>query len=103
MGPPSFKRVEEAYHAALARPPGERDAFLREVCGGDRRATLTVGRPRVLFEGEFEEGGCCTSNYDIAPDGRFLMIEPSRDREPEVSHLVVVDNWFTELRQKLAR
>jgi serine/threonine protein kinase/sugar lactone lactonase YvrE len=35
MGPPSFSRVEEAYHAALARPPGERDAFLQEACGGD--------------------------------------------------------------------
>jgi hypothetical protein len=42
-------------------------------------------------------------NYDVAPDGRFLMIEPSRDREPEAQRLVVVDNWFTELRQKLAR
>jgi hypothetical protein len=66
-------------------------------------ASLTVDRPRVLFEGEFEEGGDTTPNYDIAPDGRFLMIEPSGDREPAVSHLVVIDNWFTELRQKLAR
>ena len=66
-------------------------------------ASPTVDRPRVLFEGEFEEGGTSTANYDIAPDGRFLMIEPSRDREPPPSHLVVIDNWFTEVRQKLAR
>ena len=66
-------------------------------------ASLTVDRPRALFEGEFGEGGCCTPNYDIAPDGRFLMIEPLRDRGPEAQHLVVIDNWFTELRQKLAR
>jgi serine/threonine-protein kinase len=66
-------------------------------------ASLTVDRPRVLFEGEFEEGGSTTPNYDIAPDGRFLMIEPSRDQVPATSHLVVIDNWFTELRQKLAR
>ena len=66
-------------------------------------ASLTVDRPRVLFEGEFEEGGCCTPNYDIAPDGRFLMIEPSHDVGPATSRLVVIDNWFTELRQKLAR
>ena len=66
-------------------------------------ASLTVDRPRVLFEGEFEEGGFCTPNYDVAPDGRFLMIAPFRDREPEAQHLVVIDNWFTELRQKLAR
>jgi dipeptidyl aminopeptidase/acylaminoacyl peptidase len=66
-------------------------------------ASLTVERPRVLFEGEFEGGGCCVPNYDIAPDGRFLIIERFRDREPEAQHLVVIDNWFTELRQKLAR
>jgi eukaryotic-like serine/threonine-protein kinase len=66
-------------------------------------ASLTVDRPRVLFEGEFEEGGDSTPNYDIAPDGRFLMIEPSRDAGPASSQLVVIDNWFTELRQKLAR
>ena len=66
-------------------------------------ASLTVERPRVLFEGEIEEGGPYTPNYDIAPDGRFLMIEPSRDQVPATSHLVVIDNWFTELRQKLAR
>jgi hypothetical protein len=42
-------------------------------------------------------------NYDIAPDGRFLMIEPSRDPAPASSHLVVIDNWFTEPQQKLGR
>ena len=66
-------------------------------------ASSTVDRPRVLFEGEFEEGGDSTPNYDIAPDGRFLMIEPVRDPGPATSNLVVIDNWFTELRQKLAR
>ena len=45
-------------------------------------ASLTVDRPRALFEGEFEEGG---------------SVEPSRDEEPAVSHLVVIDNWFTDL------
>jgi len=67
-----------------------------------RGASFTVDRPRVLFEGEFEGGGV-TPSYDIAPDGRFLMIEPSRDREPATSNLVVIDNWFAELRQKTAR
>ena len=66
-------------------------------------ALLTVDRPRVLFEGDFEEGGLVTRNYDIAPDGRFLMIEPSLDRRAAVSQLVVIDNWFTDLRQKRAR
>jgi serine/threonine-protein kinase len=64
--------------------------------------SFAVGESRVLFEGDFEVGGPVTPNYDIAPDGsRFLMIEPSREQPP--SHIVVVDNWFKELRQKLGR
>jgi serine/threonine-protein kinase len=67
-------------------------------------ALLTVDRPRVLLAGEFEEGGTVTPNYDMAPDGRrFLMIEPSQDPQPAPARLVVIDNWFTELRQRLGR
>ena len=31
----SWSKVEELFHAALERPPAEREAFLREACGGD--------------------------------------------------------------------
>ncbi len=62
--------------------------------------SLAVGESRLLFEGDFEVGGPVTPNYDITPDGsRLLMIEPSPKQAP--SHIVVVDNWFAELRQKL--
>jgi serine/threonine protein kinase len=30
-----FKRAEELYHAAQAQEPGQRDAFLKNACGGD--------------------------------------------------------------------
>jgi serine/threonine-protein kinase len=64
--------------------------------------SFAVGESRVLFEGDFEVGGPATPNYDIAPDGRRLvMIEPSPEQAP--SHIVVVDNWFAELRQKVGR
>jgi hypothetical protein len=33
--PVDFNRVEELYHAALARGPDERAAFLKEACGSD--------------------------------------------------------------------
>jgi serine/threonine-protein kinase len=66
------------------------------------RPSFAVGESRVLFEGDFEVGGPATPNYDIAADGsRMLMIEPSRDELP--SHIVVVDNWLRELRQKLGQ
>lgn len=35
MAAASFSRIETLYHAALERPPGERDRFLREACAGD--------------------------------------------------------------------
>ncbi len=54
--------------------------------------------PRVvsrasLFEGDYEV------DFDVAKDGRFLMIESARSG---VS-LVVVPNWRTELRRLTAR
>jgi hypothetical protein len=66
--------------------------------------SLRFDSPRVLFEGEFEQGGHVTPDYDLTPDGsRLLMIEPSHDAEPAPSRLVVIDNWFAELRQKVGR
>ena len=35
MTPERWKRVEELYHAARTRPPGERAAFLAEACRDD--------------------------------------------------------------------
>ena len=32
MTPERWKRIEELYHAALARPPAERAAFLAAAC-----------------------------------------------------------------------
>jgi serine/threonine-protein kinase len=67
-------------------------------------AAFTFDAPRVLFEGEFEWNGYVTPNYDLTPDGsRFLMTEPFHDPQPAPLRLVVIDNWFAELRQKVAR
>ena len=46
-----------------------------------------------LFEGDYEV------DFDVAKDGRFLMIESATSG---VS-LVVVPNWRTELRRLTAR
>jgi hypothetical protein len=35
MKPDPGKKVEELFHAALEREPGERDAFLEKACAGD--------------------------------------------------------------------
>jgi serine/threonine-protein kinase len=51
----------------------------------------------VLFEGPYAQW-VYHSNYDIHPDGeRFVMIKPI---EQESARLVVVLNWFEELRRR---
>jgi Tol biopolymer transport system component len=67
MDPPVWLRVKEVVAAALDRPPGERDAGLRELCGGDgllraeaesllaaigRAGTFLERPPRMLEAGE---------------------------------------------------
>jgi len=54
---------------------------------------LTVGKPKLLFEKDYEIAG-----YDVAPDGqRFLMVEPV---EPiNATEVTLVQNWFEELKR----
>jgi Tol biopolymer transport system component len=77
-----------------------RELFYRS---GDKMMVVDVppgpafrpGRPRMLFE---RSGNA----YDVAPDGRFLMIKPVTGNAPEQSaemHIVV--NWIEELRRRV--
>ena len=53
----------------------------------------------MLFEREFASGGYITiANYDVLPDGLFVMTEA----EPGSPRLTVVLNWFDVLKRKLA-
>jgi serine/threonine-protein kinase len=55
--------------------------------------TFTPGTPRLLFEGQY------APPYDVASDGRFLMI---RDEQPaDRTQLRFVLNWFEELKPTL--
>jgi hypothetical protein len=49
--------------------------------------------PRELFKGHFEEPGRpdWPRNYDVAPDGRFLMIRQTYMPAPRT--IVIVLNW----------
>jgi len=57
---------------------------------------FTAGPPRVLFEGPFNN--VSGISYDVAPDGRFLVLKPEYD-DSEVRELHVVLNWFDELKR----
>jgi hypothetical protein len=65
---------------------------------------VTIGTPRVLFENRGflplttpVSGGASARNWDVAPDGRFLMIKlPAVENS---SDIVVVQNWFEDLKR----
>ena len=65
-------------------------------------ASFATERPRVLVETRPVPGGYVTPNYDLTLDGRrLLLITPAQD-QPKIP-LVVVQNWFAELEDKVGR
>ena len=98
--------TEEAW--APAWSPNGRELFYRTrtmMMAVDVRTepTFVAGKPRVLFDNRpyvFRNPG---RNYDVAPDGqRFLMVQRGKQPRVEITHAVVVMNWFEELK-RLAR
>jgi eukaryotic-like serine/threonine-protein kinase len=79
-------------------PSGD-EIFYRSIDGQRMMAvtarterTLTIGRPRVLFEGQFRQG-TFWSEYDVSPKTHeFLMVAFD---EPLKPRLAVAVNWIT--------
>ncbi len=64
--------------------------------------SLSVGKPRVLFEGQYEPTLLATANYDVSPDGqRFLMLKASAGKDEAPTQINVVLNWFEELKRRV--
>ncbi len=62
------------------------------------KPVLAVGKPRLLFEGDFE---LSHHDYGLLPDGKhFIMIQPVGKTPPAEMHVVV--NWADELKARLA-
>ena len=58
MDPEQWKRIDNLLHAALERPPAERDAFLKRECAGDKALEREV-RSLLAFDqqaGSFLDG-----------------------------------------------
>ena len=61
--------------------------------------SFSASSPKVLFSGRYLPNDNHT-NYDIQPDGRrFVMLKSGNEH----ADLVVVLNWFQELRQRVAK
>jgi serine/threonine-protein kinase len=76
-------------------------ALMAVAVGGDDPSTW--GKPRMLFERPylFDTG---PTHFDAARDGRLLMVKPiDAEGEDGPRQLVVVQNWFEELRRLVAR
>jgi eukaryotic-like serine/threonine-protein kinase len=86
--------------------PNGRELFYRS---GDKmmavdiatQPSFTAGKPRMLFEGQYEPTWATGPNYDVSPDGqRFLMVKAS-EQEQAVTQINVVLNWFEELKRRV--
>ena len=72
-------------------------AVMAVTVGGDDPSTWP--KPTMLFEGPylFDIG---PTHFDVARDGRLLMVKPVvADGDDTPRQLVVVQNWFEELRR----
>jgi serine/threonine-protein kinase len=65
----------------------------------DARETFDFTPARLLMEIAYNVTPQPPS-YDVAPDGRFLMLKPSADRQ-RFQPIVVVLNWFEELKERV--
>lgn len=63
-------------------------------------ATLELGQPVRLFRDDYASAWAGAA-YDVAADGRFLMVKPVPESAPR--DIVVVLNWFEELKRKIPR
>ena len=61
---------------------------------------LSVGEPRRLFESAGYTSGGGTEHWDIAPDGRFVMLK-EHETLPPLARVHVVINWLEELKAQV--
>ncbi len=61
--------------------------------------SLSIATPRVVFENRSYRAGGDSRDWDIAPDGRFLMLKESSSPSSVEAPIILVQNWFDELRR----
>jgi len=75
-----------------------RQMFVVPVQSG---TTLVAGPPQVLFEAAMIVPTVGSRAYDLAPDGRFIVIRPAEEETGSgtAPSLILVQNWFEELKR----
>ena len=82
------------------RRGGQSEAFFSVSVEAGPAQALTPGTPRMLLEGQFLAAGQRT--WDMAPDGRLLMIK-SNTQAGAAEPAVIVQSWFEELKRLVPR
>ena len=68
----------------------------------DTAAGFSRATPEALFEFDYFTGNA-GRNYDVGPDGRFLMVTADEDsgNQATSTEITVVINWFEELKERV--
>jgi Tol biopolymer transport system component len=79
--------------------PSGRELYFRE---GTKMMVVPIGvtgqiesRARALFDGDFVPGTIDAPNYDVMPDGRFVLVQRQSQTSGPSLHVLV--NWFGTL------
>jgi serine/threonine-protein kinase len=76
------------------------DGNMMAVAIDDSGPEISYGSPEVLFGGFLQGGG--PRSYDVAGDGRFVVIVADAGETPR-EDLVIVLDWFEELKRIVGR
>jgi serine/threonine-protein kinase len=61
---------------------------------------FSVSKPRLLFDNPIHFSGRPIRTFDVSPDGqRFLMVKMDERKPQPVTELILVQNWFEELKR----
>ena len=77
-----------------------RGADVMRVMVPARGETVSWPPPEVLFSGSYAYDDSGDQSYDVAPDGRFLMMRP-RENDGVTIHVVL--GWIAEVEARLRR
>lgn len=69
----------------------------------DARPTFTYGRPGVLFDLRPYFMGLAGRTYDVAADGRFVLVKEPQNPVTTQQTIVVVEHWLDEVRARVSK
>jgi serine/threonine-protein kinase len=77
------------------------DGRLMAATVENRGGTLAFSRPELVIETPYEGAAFQGRSYDVSLDGRrFLMVKSAESEDSTASRrIVLVQNWFDELRR----